>query len=355
MKRKHIFFTGGGSGGHVVPAITLINELLKQENVAVHYIGGYKSIERELVSKLPVYYNSIFTGKLRRYFSLKNFSDFFKFILGICQSLFFLFPYKSNDTLIFSTGGFVSLPVVIAGFIQRKKIYIHEQTSCVGLANKIASYFADKIFVSFESSLKNFPQNKVVYSGYPLRSEIFSGEKMDVSFGTFSLCDSLKPILFFTGGGNGSSLINDIVENNIEELKSRYRIIHQAGKNFVKNFKKYEDHDYIVFDFIGKEMVDIIKRSDLIVARSGAGTVSELMALNKRVIFIPLKIAQKNEQYFNALEAQKKIDATIVLEDHVKKQDWVDLISNSIQKPLTNFKLQNDARVFLINEINKCI
>ncbi len=154
-----VFFTGGGSGGHVVPALTLIKELKSQHpDIELHYIGGIHSIERELVKPFQLTYHPIYNGKLRRYFSLENALDFFRIVVGIFQAFFILLKFKKSQSLIFSTGGFVSLPVVIAGKFLRIPIFIHEQTSRVGLANKIASFFSEKIFVSFLESLNYFPK-----------------------------------------------------------------------------------------------------------------------------------------------------------------------------------------------------
>lgn len=349
--RKHIFFTGGGSGGHVIPAVTLISELRTKSDFTIHYIGGYKSIERELISKLPVYYNSIHTGKLRRYFSIKNFIDFFKFILGTIQSFMILFFYPKNKTLIFSTGGFVSLPVVIAAFVLRKKIFIHEQTSCVGLANRIASKFANKIFISFESSKKYFPSAKVNLSGYPLRPEIFSSSVNYSQIGGIELSSIKWPIILFTGGGNGSSLINSIVKNNISFLKNNFFIIHQTGKQFINEYQHLCDQRYLAVDFIGTEMIDILKRSSIVVARSGAGTVCEIIALNKRAVFVPLKIAQKNEQFFNAKEAEKLIGAKIVLEDDVETTNWERLLSELMNNSESSVQIQNNATQMIVEDI----
>ena len=200
MNKKRIIFTGGGSGGHVMPALTLISHL---KEFSIEYIGGRDGIEKSLVKDIVDSYHPIFTGKLRRYFSFENFIDVFKIMIGLVQS-FQILALKPKDTIIFSTGGFVSVPVVIAAWLTGKRIFIHEQTSRVGLANKIASKFATKIFVSFEESLRYFPVEKTELSGYPVRETCFSPIPKSLILDGIDLVTIKKPLLFITGGGNGS-------------------------------------------------------------------------------------------------------------------------------------------------------
>lgn len=352
---REVIFTGGGSGGHVMPAITLIKELLEDESITISYIGGRDSIEKSLVSDFNIKYFPIFTGKLRRYFSVENFIDIFKIILGTIQSFVFLL-FKSRRTLIFSTGGFVSVPVVVAAKLTGKRIFIHEQTSRVGLANKICSKFADKVFVSFEESLKYFPKNKTILSGYPIRRECFLEDLSTDSFMGISLKNTERPILFITGGGNGSLLLNNLVKNELNYLEENYIIIHQVGKRYIEEFSKLKSKSYIPVAFVGKEIIDIMKSSLVIISRAGAGTVCELMALNKRSIFIPLKIAQKNEQYHNAMEAHKKIGSLVISEDELENLNIKTILTTfNEQKDLDSKSSTTTATDCLIGEIKTLI
>lgn len=348
---KNIIFTGGGSGGHVVPAITLIKSLDKNR-YKIHYIGGRKSIEKELTASLGIPYYGIYNGKLRRYFSLENFTDIFKLGIGVLQAFGIMLRFRSKDTLLFSTGGFVSLPAVFAAWLTGKKIFIHEQTSRVGLANKIASRFATKVFVSFEDSVKFFPKEKTLVSGYPLRDACFTTEINDVQVGGQYLTTITKPLLFVTGGGNGSGLLNELIKKNLEVLTQKYFIIHQVGKNFMNEFAPLKNNSYLPLPFLGEEMIDVYKKSTLVISRSGAGTVCELMALKKKSLFIPLKIAQKNEQYHNAMEAKRRIGALVVTEDDLPKTDFLKLLEDleKIQIP-EGEKNNNNAKEFLLKEI----
>ncbi len=350
MNKKVVFFTGGGSGGHVMPALTLI-QTLKNHEIEIRYIGGYNSIESELVKPFSIKYYPIYNGKLRRYLSLENLKDFFKVWIGILQAFILLIKYSRRHTLVFSTGGFVSLPVVIAAWMQRKCIYVHEQTSRVGLANKIASIFAKKIFVSFEESLAFFPPGKTFYSGYPLRNECFSQDVRDVVINGKSLLQINKPILFVTGGGNGSFLLNELIKSNLSLLSEKYFIIHQVGKKFELEYSKFNSDNYQSMAFVGSEIIDIYKLAKVIISRAGAGTVAELLAIGKKTIFIPLKIAQKNEQYHNAMAAKNKLGSIVIQEDELNDAvlwNAVESLSNSKSNNVTDVKNGSD---YLKNEI----
>ncbi len=341
--KKNIIFVGGGSGGHVMPALTLINKLKTNHSFTLYYIGGKKGIEREVIQKTGIPYLPISTGKLRRYLSLENFIDFFRVLLGIFQSILIMVRF-SRKTLVFSTGGFVSVPVVIAAKLTLKKVYIHEQTSRVGLANKIASFFADKIFISFEESRKFFPEGKTIFSGYPLRDDCYNLNFPNLDINGISLNNIQKPILFVTGGGNGSYLMNELVKNNLETLKVKYFIIHQVGKNFEQQFKQFRDKNYFSAAFFDKEMIPLFKKAKVVISRAGAGTVCELLALRKKSIFIPLKIAQKNEQFYNAIEAQKKLGSFILTEDEIPNSDFISYLEafeETLEEEIQDYKFPN--------------
>jgi UDP-N-acetylglucosamine--N-acetylmuramyl-(pentapeptide) pyrophosphoryl-undecaprenol N-acetylglucosamine transferase len=351
IKVRKIVFTGGGSGGHVMPAITLIKKLKENSNWDISYIGGRNGIERSLISEYDIPYKPVFTGKLRRYFSLENFIDIFKVGIGFIQS-FFKFLTMPSNTLVFATGGFVCVPVVIAAKLTGKKVFIHEQTSRVGLANKICSKFSDTIFVSFEESIKYFPKERTKLSGYPLRDECYDNKIRHEHFQEFKLKGDL-PLLFLTGGGNGSLLLNDLIKKDLSSLLKEYRIIHQVGKAFIDEYKKLNSDNYLAVAFVGSEMIDLLKSAELVVSRAGAGTVCELIALKKKSVFIPLKIAQKNEQFHNAIEARNKLGSIVVTEDELGEKSILQIIEEFQTGPKVNvdFKLENGTE-FILNEIN---
>ncbi|MBC7428825.1 MAG: UDP-N-acetylglucosamine--N-acetylmuramyl-(pentapeptide) pyrophosphoryl-undecaprenol N-acetylglucosamine transferase [Bacteriovorax sp.] len=355
MSKKVLVFTGGGSGGHVMPGLTIIKKINQDSKYDVHYIGGIASIERELVKDYQLTYHPIHTGKLRRYISLENLKDVARIFVGLVDAFKVLWKFNKKETLIFSTGGFVCVPVVMAAKLQGKKIFIHEQTSRVGLANKICSYFATKIFISFEDSFKYFDDTKTYFSGYPLRQECYTDDINPVTIYGRLINDSQKPIMFITGGGNGAQLINKLIEKNFKILTERYLIVHQTGKQFFADFDKLKHPDYFPLAFVGTEMIDLFKLATVTVSRSGAGTVCELIAVGKKSIYVPLKIAQKNEQFFNALEAHKKLGSIIIEEKELTDETFLKAI-HDIGKinPMTKIQKQNGLQ-FLVEEIEQAL
>ena len=318
----NIFFTGGGSGGHVIPAITLIQEvqrILPSSGMpwAIKYIGG-KTIEAQLIPPLGITYYTIQTGKLRRYFSWQNFTDVFRICLGIWQTFWILWHYRKDKNLICAMGGFVAVPVVVAAYLWRCKIVVHEQTCQAGLANRIAAKLADEIWLSFGQSKKFFPPDKTVLTGYPVRPSCFTPRPSTLVIQGKDLATIEKPILFVTGGGNGSALLNDWVKENLTWLSEKFFIVHQVGRLQWPQFKDLGSTNYLPLDLLGPEIIELFKLATLVISRSGAGTVCELMALKKRSIFIPLKIAQHQEQAKNAQAAQNMLGSLVLHEDEFK-------------------------------------
>lgn len=350
---KNLIFTGGGSGGHVVPALTIIKKINQRNEYNIHYVGGISSIERELVKDYQLTYHAIHTGKLRRYLSVENLKDVFRIFLGFFESLKLLSSFKSKESLVFSTGGFVSVPVVLAARILGHRIFIHEQTSRVGLANKVCSKLANKVFISFEESFQFFDKSKTIYSGYPLREECFSDNINPVVINGVTLNNSTKPIMFVTGGGNGAKLINDLIKNNFNELIKKYVIVHQVGKTFINEFQTIKHPDYFPLAFIGKEMIDLFKLSTVTVSRSGAGTVCELIAVGKKSIYIPLRIAQKNEQYHNAIEAKNKLGSIVIEEKNLNNESFLKALEEiGLENQIKRVQNKNGLSI-LIDEIEK--
>lgn len=331
---RNIIFCGGGSGGHVIPALTLIRKIReKDSDLRIVAIGSLKGIEASLFPENNVEYQAIQTGKLRRYLSIENLTDIFRLLIGVIQSFIFLLKFNKSETVVFSTGGFVTVPVVFAAFLQGKKVLIHEQTSRVGLANKIASKFASKVLISFEASSTYFPQDKTIHTGYPLREEILVPPLLKNLRPEWNA--EGRPILFLTGGGNGSLLLNNTLESCLNELAEKFFIVHQCGASFIEKYQAIKIPNYVPLDFVGKEMTSLLNEAEVVISRAGAGTVVELMSLGKPSILIPLKIAQKNEQFHNAEEAVKQCGSIIIEEDSLTK----DVLLESIDK------IQNTKRV----------
>jgi len=324
---KKFIFCGGGSGGHVMPAITLYKYIktIHKDGTFIS-IGSFKGIERELFTKEGLNYYPISTGKLRRYFSWDNFVDLLRILKGTFEAFIILLKWSKKDSVIIATGGFVTVPVVFAAWLQRKRIIVHEQTTRVGLANRICSYFASDVIVTFEESLKFFPSQKVKHLGYPLREEILEEKLRTQKIKEVAMADIDRPILFLTGGGNGSQLLNKSLAEIMPEIEKDFFIVHQCGKSFEKELIKKETDHYKVFGFVGNEIIDLMKMARVIISRAGAGTVVELTALGKPSIFIPLKIAQKNEQYHNAMSAQSKLGSIVIEEDNLTGESLLNAI-----------------------------
>ena len=319
-----IFFTGGGSGGHVVPAITLMQELQKllaqrPDRDAWHlkYIGG-KAIEAKLIPPLGIPFYQIQTGKLRRYFSWQNLTDALRIIVGICQAWKIFWQHRHDQLLLCAMGGFVEVPVVVAAWLWRKKIIVHEQTCQAGLANRLSARLAQQIWLSFGQSAKFFPAGKTLLVGYPVRPACFAPMAAPIMVRQKDLSQTTRPLLLVTGGGNGSALLNAWVLNNLAWLTSQFLVVHQVGAPHWALFKDRLSENYLPVDLLGMEIIELFKKATWVISRSGAGTVCELMALKKRSIFVPLKIAQNNEQLKNAQEAQKLLGSLVMEEDDFK-------------------------------------
>ncbi|OHD18256.1 MAG: undecaprenyldiphospho-muramoylpentapeptide beta-N-acetylglucosaminyltransferase [Spirochaetes bacterium GWD1_27_9] len=378
MKEIRVLFTGGGSGGHTMPAISMIQALKKyclQNNTKceILYVGSHNGIEKEIATKNEIDFVSISTGKLRRYFSFKNFSDIFRILKGFFDSLKII--KKFSPQLIFSTGGFVSVPPVVAGKMKKIPVIIHEQTVDAGLANKIAAKFATKICLTFPESKKYFPQSKTLITGIPLRDEIFEGN-VEVAKKRFNF-DFNQPVILFMGGGLGCHILNEIGLQIIPNLLDKANIIFQTGKandgkDFVEMQKLYESltpdkkNKFALFEFVNEEIGDIYKITDLAIARSGAGTVNEFLALGLPSIFIPLAIATNNEQLKNAMIMQKINAAFIIEENNLTKESLLKTIDEilftdkikTMKKNLSNYENvfgKNNLLNLIVDILNKKI
>lgn len=302
-----------------MPALSLIDKL--KHNNDILYIGSKNSIEQQQCRMHSLEFRSISTGKLRRYLSLKNITDLFRVVKGIFDAKRIIQKYKPN--VIVSTGGFVSVPAVIAGYFARIPILIHEQTVDAGLANKIAAKFATKIAVTFSESRKYFPPAKTILTGIPLRDIIFSGDRQ-TAIQHFGLDDS-RHTVYFTGGGLGCHILNVTSMQILDALLDTHNVIYQTGNAmdgedyekmimFRNGLSAEKQKRFRIFNFVNEEIADIFAVADMAVARSGAGTVCELSALHIPAVFIPLAIATGNEQYKNA-KSVSDIGGAIIIEE----------------------------------------
>lgn len=292
---KRIVLTGGGTAGHVTPNLALL-PYLQKNNYEVSYLGSYNGIEKSLIEAVEIPYYGISSGKLRRYFDPKNFSDPFKVMKGFFEARKLLKKLKPD--VVFSKGGFVSVPVVLAAKTRRIPCVIHESDITPGLANKICVPMAQKVCANFPETMKYLPEEKAVLTGTPIREELFRGNKIaGLDFCGFT---ANKPVIMVVGGSTGAAALNDAVRNLLPTLLRDYQIIHLCGKG--KAAEEYQNAaGYCQFEYISKEMKDLFAAADLVISRAGANSICELLALRKPHILVPLSAAaSRGDQILNA-------------------------------------------------------
>jgi len=295
MFTHKIVFTGGGSAGHVTPNIAIINEL-NRTKWDIHYIGSHKGIERELIQKIDIPYHPISSGKLRRYIDFENIKDVFRVIRGILGARSILKKIKPN--VVFSKGGFVSVPVILAARSLKIPCLIHESDLTPGLANKISKRFASKIFTSFDETAKHFPATITKAIGSPIRRELLHGSKQKgLDFITF---DNTKPVLLIMGGSLGATKINEAVRNGLSQLTEQFQIVHLCGKGNI-NSELASIKGYLQFEYVNEELADILAATDYVLTRGGSNAIFEFLALKIPMLIIPLPKSQsRGDQILNA-------------------------------------------------------
>jgi len=317
---KRILLTGGGTAGHVTPNLALI-PALEREGFEIHYAGGAFGIERGLAEPLVKKYHAISAGKLRRYFDLKNISDVFRTLKGVLDALAVIRRVKPS--VVFSKGGFVSVPVVFAAWLSRVPAVIHESDLTPGLANKLCVPFAKKICATFPETLKFYPNKKTELTGTPIRSELFDGKKeIGAAICGFELT---KPTLLVTGGSLGAGALNKRVRDSLPELLEDFNVAHLCGKG---NLSPVSAPGYAQFEFAGEELPHLFALCDIVAARAGANTVCELAALAKPSLLVPLPKAAKSrgDQIENAESLEKKGLAAVLLEEDMTSESFVSAI-----------------------------
>ena len=271
---KKIVLTGGGTAGHVTPNIALYNNL-KEAGYEVHYIGSYNGIEKKLIEDIGIPDYGISSGKLRRYFDIKNFSDPFRVIKGFGEADKLL--KKLRPDVVFSKGGFVTVPVVLAAKKNKIPAIIHESDMTPGLANKICIPSAAKVCCNFKETYDLLPEGKAVLTGTPIRKELFEGDRNRAA--SFCNLEPSKPTILIIGGSTGSVVINNAVRDSLDDILSKYQIIHLCGKNNIDS-SLTDKKGYVQFEYISKELRDLFALSDLVISRAGANAICELLALN---------------------------------------------------------------------------
>jgi UDP-N-acetylglucosamine--N-acetylmuramyl-(pentapeptide) pyrophosphoryl-undecaprenol N-acetylglucosamine transferase len=346
-----IVLTGGGTGGHLLPLAAVakkISEKIPQAEFL--FLGPHGKMEKELMAREGIPAKTVLSGKFRRYFSFHNFVDFLKIPVGVIQSLWILLFYMPDA--IFSKGGYASIPVVLAGWLYRIPILIHESDSVPGVANSMLGKFADRVAVSYPEAEREFPAAQVVLTGNPLREDIGQGDAARARE-SFYLTQS-KKVIFVMGGSQGAQSINEKIIKILPDLLHAYQVIHQTGEN---NFKTVEHRaaefgikagrdGYFAIPTFGEEIKDILAVSDLVVSRAGANSISEIAANGKPAILIPLEGSAGNHQKMNAYSLAR-MGGCIVLEEtnlgeHMLLQKIRDILENEEVKQ----KLSQNIRAF---------
>ncbi|NGZ76751.1 undecaprenyldiphospho-muramoylpentapeptide beta-N-acetylglucosaminyltransferase [Saccharibacillus alkalitolerans] len=293
---KRIVLTGGGSAGHVSVNLALI-PVLRDQGWAIDYIGSEKGIEKELVSGLPgVSYHAIATGKLRRYFSLQNFTDPIRILKGVGQSRRLIRRLKPS--VVFSKGGFVSVPVVLGAWMNRVPSLIHESDYSPGLANKLALPFASAICTTFPETAASLKAGKAVQIGSVVRPELKSG---DASRGlAFLGFGGAKPVLLAAGGSLGSRALNANLRRNLDGVSETFDVVHLCGKNGIDPALEGRP-GYRQFEYVNEEMADVLAAADAVFSRAGSNAIFEYLALRKPMLLCPLGRKQsRGDQILNA-------------------------------------------------------
>ncbi|MBR5599039.1 MAG: undecaprenyldiphospho-muramoylpentapeptide beta-N-acetylglucosaminyltransferase [Alphaproteobacteria bacterium] len=312
-----IVFTGGGSAGHVTLNLALIPWFI-EKGWQVDYIGSKNGMEEELVKKYKeVNYYSVTTGKLRRYFSWQNFMDMIKIPFGCLEATFLV--HKLNPDIIFSKGGFVAFPVVVGGFLNKKKIFMHESDVTPGLANKLSLPFVNTFFTTFEETKSKVKQkNKVNCIGPALSDRLFNGKK-EQGIKITGFTPSKKTIMII-GGSLGAKSLNNAVASNLELLLKDYQIIHIAGKNGYNPDLKAKG--YIQYEYVDKELKHLLALADVVISRAGSNSIFELACLHKPMILVPLpNTSSRGEQTLNAQSFVQKGFGELIPDEEIQNKD----------------------------------
>ena len=320
---KKIVLTGGGTAGHVTPNIALLPKL-KEAGYEIYYIGSYDGIEKKLIEEFNIPYFGISSGKLRRYFDIKKFTDPFKVLKG--YSVAAKLMKKIKPDVVFSKGGFVTVPVVIAAHRKKIPTIIHESDMTPGLANKLCIPSATKICCNFPETISHLPEGKANLTGSPIRAELLSGNKDEArKFCGFS---DDKPVVLIIGGSLGAAAVNDAVRKILPQLLPKYNVIHLCGKGKLDESLK-GTAGYVQYEYIKKELADLFALADVVISRAGANAICELLALKKPNILIPLPAAaSRGDLILNANSFKKQGFSEVIDEEKITDDLLLETINN---------------------------
>lgn len=352
-------FTGGGTGGHIYPGLAVADELKilakkNNQNIQIEWIGNSVGMDSKIIQKalgpdalatVDKFYG-IPSGKLRRYMSLKNLTDLFKIAAGFFKAFHIL--RKTKPAILFSKGGFVSVPPCLAAHILKIPVYTHECDFTLGLANRINFKSADKMFVSYEETknrLSAQDQQRVIVTGNPIRPTIYNGNK-EKGLNFLGLEKPQKPILLVLGGSSGARQINELIFENIDYLCKNYIVVHQTGllnadDNKSQDLQSTYKNDYKPYNFIYEEMADVLASADVILGRAGAGTIWESAVLFKPMVLVPLfGSGTRGDQVDNAMFFKEKNAAEVLIGKDADSKHLIDalnkMLDDNIRKQFSN-------------------
>ena len=350
---KRIILTGGGTAGHVTPNLALLPSL-KTEEYDVQYIGSYAGMEKSLVEDYGIPYHGISSGKLRRYFDLKNFSDPFRVIKGFFEAKKLM--KQLNPDIVFSKGGFVSVPVVIAAKQAGVPVIIHESDMTPGLANKLSFSSAVKICCNFPETLDKLPKDKAVLTGSPIRAELMLGDASKAE----EICNFTedKPVIMVVGGSLGATSVNNIIRAILPRLTEKFNVLHLCGKGKLDE-SLVGTKGYFQMEYAKDEMKDLFALADIVVSRAGANAICELLALCKPNLLIPLpKGSSRGDQILNAESFVRQGFSMILRDEEVTDETLLNSINelyshrNEYETAMKNSN-QTDAIATIMGLINE--
>ncbi len=351
---KKIILTGGGTAGHVTPNLALLPSLRKEE-FEIHYIGSYNGIERRLIEDAGIPYDGISSGKLRRYFDIKNFSDPLRVLKGYGQAKRLMKQYRPD--IVFSKGGFVSVPVVLAAKHYKIPVIIHESDMTPGLANKICIPAAKKVCCNFPETLNYLPKDKAVLSGSPIREELLTGDRL--SGLQYAGLSANRPVILVIGGSLGSVTVNHAVRSILPKLLSQFQVIHICGKGNLDE-SLIGTSGYVQYEYVDKPLRHLFAAADLIISRAGANSICEILALRKPNILIPLSAAaSRGDQILNANSFAKQGFSTVLEEEVLTSDTLYQAVSDTYKKRTAFIESMekstlNNAVETIMNLIREC-
>ncbi len=331
---KKIVLTGGGTAGHVTPNIALLPALCRA-GYEISYMGSYDGIEKKLIADFEIPYTGISTGKLRRYLDIRNLTDPFRVLKGFAEARKYLKEFRPD--VVFSKGGFVSVPVVRAAAALGIPCIIHESDMTPGLANKLCYPVADKICCNFPETMQMLPEGKAVLTGSPIRAELAQGNKI----AGLDMCGftANKPVVMVIGGSLGAANVNKAVRDALPRLLEDFQVVHLCGKDKIDNLL-LATPGYKQFEYIKAELKDLFAMADVVISRAGANSICELLALKKPNLLIPLPAASsRGDQLLNAASFEAQGFSIVINEDDLTTE----LLVTKVQELFCNRQSYHDA------------